>query len=54
MLTDILLAEVFEMHAFSWGGENFTEAGKVRSQYIRALRAADAGNYSLLKRFLNV
>jgi len=53
MITDILLTEVFEMQAFSWGGENLTEAGKVRSQYIQALRAADESDYSLLKEFLN-
>ena len=53
MITDILLTEVFALQVFSWGGENLTEAGKVRSQYIQALRAADGNEYSLLKKFLN-
>jgi Fic-DOC domain mobile mystery protein B len=53
MITDILLTEVFNLKAFSWGGENLTEAGEIRSRYIQALRAADASDYSLLKSFLN-
>jgi Fic-DOC domain mobile mystery protein B len=53
MITDILLTEVFNLKAFSWGGENLTEVGEVRSRYIQALRAADASDYSLLKSFLN-
>ena len=53
MMTDILLTETFGKDAFTWGGENLTEAGRIRSQYIQALRSADAHDYSLLKAFLN-
>jgi Fic-DOC domain mobile mystery protein B len=53
MITDLLLTEVFERKAFSWGGESLNDAGKLRTQYIEALKAADKNDYSLLKEFLN-
>jgi Fic-DOC domain mobile mystery protein B len=52
MMTDILLTDVFDSKAFSWGSGNLVEAGITRKQYIDALKAADEYDYSLLKVFV--
>jgi len=52
MIADILLTEVFDLKAFSWGSGNLVEAGVSRKQYITALKAADEHDYSLLQAFV--
>jgi hypothetical protein len=37
--------------SFSWGRGDLVEAGQLRSQYIAALQAADAGNIEPLLQF---
>lgn len=37
---------------FTWGSANLAVVGDVRDRYISALRAADAGAYSLLSKFV--
>jgi Fic-DOC domain mobile mystery protein B len=39
---------------FGWGGQDMAAPGEVRSNYIAALRAADAGDYGKLFAFLTV
>ena len=52
MMADILLSQVFDTEAFTWGNGNLMDAGKTRKQYIEALRAADKHDYTLLKKFV--
>jgi len=52
MMADVLLTDVFGFEAFTWGSGNLTNAGTIRKQYIKALKAADIADYSLLKEFV--
>ena len=51
-MADIILTDFFKIDAFTWGNANLMEAGKIRQQYIEALKAADNYDYSLLKEFV--
>jgi Fic-DOC domain mobile mystery protein B len=53
LLTDLLLMQQGE-EPFKWGDGDLIGSGDVRTQYIDALRRADAGDYAPLLRFLNV
>ena len=51
MMTDaLLMAQGVER--FRWGATNLVPQGEVRTQYITALRAADAGDYTQLIDFV--
>ncbi len=52
LMADIILSEIFKMEPFSWGSGNLTDTGKVRKQYIAALKAADIQNFTLLETFV--
>lgn len=52
LIADTLLIDVFDAKPFTWGNGNLTGAGKVRTEYIKALRAADQNNYEPLKEFV--
>lgn len=54
LMTDVFLLSQ-NRDRFYWGKtQDIISTGVVRRQYIDALRAADRGDYSLLKIFLNV
>jgi hypothetical protein len=36
---------------FTWGGSSIDFEGKIRNNYLNALRTADNGNYELLIEF---
>ena len=36
---------------FSWGAANLTNEGEARAAYLKAVKAADQGDYSLLLAF---
>jgi len=59
LATDVLLAKQLNEPIFTWGkaslGQNsLDKAGVIRSNYIKALRMADAGDYSALLAFVSV
>ncbi len=51
LATDILL-KYLKAEIFSWGAGDITTKGDVRSQYIKALQAADVHDYELLLKFV--
>ncbi len=51
LMADCLLRQC-AAQPFSWGRANLIEAGAVRSQYLMALRAADAGDLTALLQFV--
>lgn len=51
LMTDALLKQCGQA-LFSWGGGHLVAANQVRSHYIQALRAADAGDYAPLRAFV--
>jgi Fic-DOC domain mobile mystery protein B len=51
LMADVLLARG-KQKVFSWGSINLKDAGAVRSKYIAALKAADAGDLTPLLKFV--
>jgi Fic-DOC domain mobile mystery protein B len=51
LMADIMMEKVFHKPIFSWGGINLVSADNGRSDYIKALKAADGGDYTLLLDF---
>lgn len=51
LVTDLLMESMGEP-PFSWGSAGLNAAGAARDAYLRALRAADTGEYELLFRFV--
>ena len=51
IMADIIIESVFEEEAFSWSNSNLVNAGKVRKQYINAIKDADQGSIEALLGF---
>jgi Fic-DOC domain mobile mystery protein B len=48
LVADIIIEKIYKMPVFTWGVANLTKPGEARTAYIKALKAADQGDYSLL------
>jgi len=48
LMGDIMINHAFNRPVFTWGCSNLSEQGRQRGKYLRAVKEADAGNYSLL------
>jgi Fic-DOC domain mobile mystery protein B len=53
LMADLLSTDL-KGKRFEWGRSSLLQASELRSQYISALRAADAGDYSLLLAFMDI
>lgn len=51
LMADIIIEKIFKRPIFSWGASTLFGAGDSRSAYLKALKAADIGDYSLLLAF---
>ncbi|MBS1688009.1 MAG: mobile mystery protein B [Bacteroidetes bacterium] len=51
LMADIIIEKIFSREVFSWGTKNLIKAGEERAAYLKAIREADTGNYSLLLDF---
>lgn len=51
LMADIIIEKIFKKPVFSWGTANLTREGDARTEYIKAIKAADLGDYSLLLAF---
>ena len=51
MMADIIIEHIFKKPVFTWGAANLGKQGDARSIYLKAVRAADAGNYVPLIKF---
>lgn len=49
LMADIITEQIFKQPVFSWGAGNSNQ--EVRSNYLKAVRAADVGEYGLLIEF---
>jgi len=49
---DIIIEKVFKKPVFNWGAGRVTTKGESRSAYLKAIRAADAGDYKPLIAFV--
>ncbi len=52
LIADLILEKLFKSKPFTWGGTVLTNQGETRSDYIKALKAADNHDYSLLMHFV--
>jgi hypothetical protein len=50
-MADIIISKVYKMPLFSWGSDDLVHEGKARSNYLKAIRAADIGDFQQLLRF---
>lgn len=53
LMADIIISKLYHLPEFTWGSAGLIKDSKARSQYLKALRSADAGDYSLLLDFAN-
>ena len=51
LMADIIIEKIFNMPVFSWGTANLSNASDARTNYLKAVKAADKGDYSLLFTF---
>ncbi len=54
LLADIIMKQIFNMPAFSWGSQNLEKKNNHRDKYIYALREADKGNFEELLKFMEI
>jgi len=52
LIADLILEKLFNEQPFTWGRILLTKQGDSRSSYIKALKAADNHDYSLLMAFV--
>jgi Fic-DOC domain mobile mystery protein B len=51
LMADIIIEKVFGFPVFTWGSNNLVTEGDPRREYLKAVRAADAGDYGPLLDF---
>jgi Fic-DOC domain mobile mystery protein B len=51
IMADIIIEKLYMQPVFSWGAANLTKGSDARNGYLRAVKAADKGDYSLLLAF---
>lgn len=51
LMADIIAEKLFKQPVFTWGAANLVQQGDARSNYLTAVRAADAGDIAPLMAF---
>ena len=51
LMADIIIDKLFKKDVFSWGGSDLSRISGARMNYLKAVKAADAGDISLLMAF---
>jgi len=51
LIADVIIDKIFGGEVFTWGGQSLIKGGAARTAYLKALKAADQGNYELLIKF---
>jgi Fic-DOC domain mobile mystery protein B len=51
LMADIIIEKIYKQPVFSWGAANLTDEGDTRKSYLKAVKTADTGDYSLLLAF---
>ncbi len=51
LMADIIIEKIYKQSVFSWGAANLSSEGDARAAYLKAVKAADEGDYSLLLAF---
>jgi Fic-DOC domain mobile mystery protein B len=51
LMADIIVNKIFNKPMFSWGAANLVKQGDTRSEYLKAIKKADSGNFESLLAF---
>ena len=51
LMADIIIEKIYKQPIFTWGTANLSHEGDARANYLRAVKTADKGDYSLLLAF---
>jgi len=51
LMADIIIEKLYKQPVFSWGAANLSSEGDARAAYLKAVKAADRGDCSLLLAF---
>lgn len=51
LIADVIVEKLFKRPVFTWGASEMIGRSDTRSAYLKALKAADRGNYDLLLAF---
>lgn len=51
LMADVMMEKVFHLPLFTWGAANLINQSDLRTAYIKALKKADAGDYTELQAF---
>ncbi|MBK8830065.1 MAG: mobile mystery protein B [Saprospiraceae bacterium] len=51
LMADIIIEKLYEKAVFSWGAAKLSKSSDARKEYLKAVKAADTGDYSLLLAF---
>ena len=51
LMADIIIEKIYKQPVFSWGAANLSSEGDTRKAYLKAVKTADKGDYSLLLAF---
>jgi Fic-DOC domain mobile mystery protein B len=51
LMGDIIIEKIFKEPVFSWGAANLAQQGDIRTAYLKAIKAADAGDIGPLLAF---
>lgn len=51
LMADLIISKIYKQPEFTWGAASHNKASEERIQYLKALRAADAGDHRLLVAF---
>ena len=51
LMADIIIEKIYKLPVFTWGAANLSSEDDARAAYLRAIKAADNGDYSQLLAF---
>lgn len=51
-MADIIIEKIYKQPVFSWGAINLSNEVDTRAAYLKAIKTADNGDYSLLLAFV--
>lgn len=51
LMADIIIEKIYKRPLFSWGAANLSSESDAKADYLKAVKAADKGDYSLLLAF---
>jgi Fic-DOC domain mobile mystery protein B len=48
LMADLVIEKIYGLPIFTWGAANLSHEGESRARYLKAVKAADLGDYTLL------